>query len=286
MPARWLSLGIVAFWLGTNGWLLWREVWPQLRSGQPPPYTIDLVEEVQERRLQTVWTVTQDGREVFQTRTQVQRLGPDAFELLAEYTRPRDEKYSRATAPWGVVLGMESRYRLSAAGSVQGISVDVKGAADLAPDVAVLNFTSRIRAEVRGGKFTPTLEVTSRERPWLKRTLPEADAASGGWVFLPLQPVNRIRGLRAGQRWQVLVLDPLAASLGGLMQSPGGPHYLSAHVAARLERYTGGKRRGAPCLVIEYAGEIPARTWVEQSTGLVLRQEATLDGKRWVLNRD
>ena len=45
MPARPLLLAILFFWVATTGWLFYKELWPHLRSGQPPPYTIDLADE-------------------------------------------------------------------------------------------------------------------------------------------------------------------------------------------------------------------------------------------------
>lgn len=46
MPPRWLSVGIVAAWLATTAWLFWHDLWPDWRPGQPPRFSIDLVEEV------------------------------------------------------------------------------------------------------------------------------------------------------------------------------------------------------------------------------------------------
>ena len=42
-----------------------------------------------------------------------------------------------------------------------------------------------------------------------------------------------------------------------------------------------------PCLVVEYRDdEMTARTWVEEATGLVLRQEAESEGQHWVMQRE
>jgi hypothetical protein len=285
MPARWLSLAIIAFWLGTNGWLFWRELWPRMLPDQPPPYTIDLVEEVQARPQEYPWIVEQDGRQVFKLRTRIERLGPDSFELLA-YTNNADKtKFERALISWGVLRGMMSRYRVSAAGNFQALDVKVQGIGNT-PLLHNLPFTTSIRGEAQGGKFAPKLQVEGG-RINLTFTLPEVQVPSGGAVLLPLHPANRIRGLRPGQHWRVLLLDPLAESLGAFTHSTGEPRFLAAHVSAKLEHYTRDKRKPRPCLVIEYEGDrVGASTWVEQGTGLVLRQQANLDGTRWVLSRD
>src|SRR5260370_38876736 len=44
MPPRSIVAAVLLFWLGANGWMFYREVWPHWRSGEPPPYTIDLTE--------------------------------------------------------------------------------------------------------------------------------------------------------------------------------------------------------------------------------------------------
>ncbi|MBX3438042.1 MAG: hypothetical protein KF861_11170, partial [Planctomycetaceae bacterium] len=69
MPPRWLSLLIVACWLVLNSWLFYRELLPRLLPGQPPPLTVDLVEEAQTRRISTVWSVLQNGKDVCIART-------------------------------------------------------------------------------------------------------------------------------------------------------------------------------------------------------------------------
>src|SRR4051812_39004927 len=57
MPSRWVTAVIVLFWLATTSWLFWRDLWPAWRPGEPPPFHIDLVEEVQTTKMQTSWTV-------------------------------------------------------------------------------------------------------------------------------------------------------------------------------------------------------------------------------------
>src|SRR3954470_12018028 len=84
MPPRWLSLAIISFWLSTTGWLVYHDVWPYLRSDQPPPFSVDLIDEVQARRPPTLWTVRLNGERVFQGRTRIEHPAPEVFELHAE----------------------------------------------------------------------------------------------------------------------------------------------------------------------------------------------------------
>src|SRR5262245_28295126 len=86
MPPRWLTLGIIGFWLATTAWMLWREVMPRWRAGEPPPYTLDLVDEISDadRPAYVHWTVLEKGVQVGEARSSVHRAGPHQFELRSE----------------------------------------------------------------------------------------------------------------------------------------------------------------------------------------------------------
>src|SRR3954451_24938461 len=92
MPPRWLCVLIVASWLVLTGWLFYDELLPRLLPGQPPPVTIDLVEEAQTRRVPTLWTVYQDDRVVGVTPPRAPPLGtaPQA-DAVACAAPPRTE---------------------------------------------------------------------------------------------------------------------------------------------------------------------------------------------------
>src|SRR5438046_10242208 len=99
VPPRWLCVLIVASWLALTGWLFYDELLPRLLPGQPPPVTIDLVEEAQTRRVATLWTVYQDDRAVCVARTRIEHPRRDLFEMLAEF--PLGEAHALAAAAVG-----------------------------------------------------------------------------------------------------------------------------------------------------------------------------------------
>ena len=111
-------------------------------------------------------------------------------------------------------------------------------------------------------------------------------------VLNPLHPVNRLSNVRPGQRWRMPLMDPLADAVRRSV--PGVPgmaesrmRILEAEVLVepRSLEWNEGE---ASCLVIEYRsdGELAARTWVQASDGLVLRQEAMQGGEMLVLYRE
>src|SRR5437870_67792 len=49
MPARFLTLIIIVCWLGACVWLFLTDIWPRIRPGEPPAYTIMPSDEVMRR---------------------------------------------------------------------------------------------------------------------------------------------------------------------------------------------------------------------------------------------
>jgi hypothetical protein len=295
MPPRWLSLAIVVFWLGTTGWLFWHDVWPYVRPGQPPPVTIDITQEAKHRPVSVLWTVLQNDRPVFQAKTRIERLGPDSYELVGEYKKQRGQ--STATVSFGQlklaqVQNMRSAYRVGADGSLRSLAVHLEG--ELL-EKSSLAFTLNITGEVKDRQLAPQLVLELTEHGVRKNMkLPPVEVAARASVLLPLHPVDRIRDLRPGQSWRVPVFDPLGDSVQAASPSGaflgGGPRFLDARVSPSTQVLPFGtpfQRREAVCLVIDYEGEnMKARTWVEEDTGRVLRQEADIDTERWVMRRE
>jgi hypothetical protein len=289
MPSRWVCVAIVAFWLGTNGWLLWKDVWPNLQPGQPPPFTIDLVEEVQfDKPPQTPWTVTVAGheKETYRASTWVEREpGGDLYVLnlhvVPSFLAPQDVKGLSGR----LVQSMDSQCRVTPAGHLRGLEAEV---------TVIGEVKASFRGEVRGDSFFGHYGVTFGgqdvgKSKWLAllgkfipRTgdLDPVPVAHDGAVFLPFHPAPRYHGLRAGQSWRVPSLDLLPVA------GRASVRFLDAHVLP-APRTLPWKGKESSCLVIEYADDdTQVQTWVEQDSGLVLRQDAVVGTEHWVLQRD
>lgn len=286
MPSRGICLGIVLFWLGFNGWLFFTDLLPRLLPGQPPPYTIDLVEETRTRRPHINWIVYHENELVFRARTEVGHPDHDLFDLAAEF-------YPQAGAPpvpiHGILIKrMKSYYRVNANGDLLGLSVEIEGSPQFAQVLKLIgaDFVASIDGEVSAGHLSPqlTLRMPGVEK---KRELPPVQIPRGCSVLLPLHPLNRIQGLREGQSWTIRIFDPLADSLQALQGSVGELRLLRARVRPRSEAFDWGRRRGTECLVVDYDGDnFKGSTWVSKQRGLVLAQEAILDNQRWTMYRD
>ena len=291
MPPRWLSILIVAVWLLFSGRLVVRDLLPRLLPGRPPPYSIDLVEEIRSGRSHVDWAVLHDGKKVFRSLSRVLHPEPDVFELTAEFLPLSEGK--RVPLHGMLVLSMASTYRVTGGGDLLGLSVEIVGTPQLAQTLRLLgdtDFRITIDGEVKDRRFVPRVHIGIGKKAFREFALPGVAIQQGGSVLLPLHPVNRITGLSPGQSWQMTVLDPLGDSLAALQGGGGELRILRARVRPEPEWFAMGSRRTDKpvlCLVVDYEGDdFTASTWVERERGLVMCQEATLGGDRWLMYRE
>ena len=298
MPPRWLSILIVVVWLLFSGQLVVRDLLPRLLPGQPPPYSIDLVEEVRNGRGHVDWMVMHDGKEVFESRSRIQQpdRARDEYEMIAEFHPLK--KGDRVALHGMLVSELASTYRVTGAGDLLGVAVHVVGTPQLAQTIKLMgdtNFRISIEGTVKDHRLEPRIRFSLGigEKNVREFGLPGVAVRQGGSVLLPLHPVNRIAGLSPGQRWQMTVLDPLGDSLAALPGGGGELRILRAHVREEPAEFvapvskTGRTRKPVVCLVIDYEGDdFTASTWVERERGLVMCQEATIGGDRWMMFRE
>jgi hypothetical protein len=296
-------LVIVVFWLAATGWLFWRDLWPAWRPGEPPPFHIDLVEEVQKQKDDhkppTPWIVERQGKgdemphPVFRAGTWMNYHSVDeTFTLNAEYSAITTGRDARPFYVGGLlrVGRMTSAYRVNRAGQLQSMEATIKGSVQPTRK-SVARFRSaelevRVWGEVRDEQFFAHCsgrgELTGQS---LTIDLPPARVAHNGSVLMPLHPVNRIHGLRPGQNWRQPLVDPFRDALASLPAVSGGLRSVNARVLQEPQLL---EDTGMACLVIEYEdqGETVGRTWVEQDSELVQRQEAFLEGDHWIMQRE
>jgi hypothetical protein len=290
---------IILFWLGTVGWLGYREVWPWLHPSETPPFVIDLADEVTSqlpnermRGADVLWRVYRgENEEIGQAETRYRYIKEDhTYELQSRVPRlnlvPGLQIHVRA---------METTYRLTERGELLGISAQ--------GTLSVLGFdgNAKFEGEVRGDKLLRQCEVTlpaglGKIEPHLE----PIDAPQG--IFLnPLHPVPRVKGLQPGRRWRMPVVDPMADLIGPILEAgkqklplgiqmpkvelPAGPKSLDAEVLTETAEITWNSRTHE-CYIIEYRGENEKlRTYVRKSDGLVLRQESEAFGTRFYMQR-
>jgi hypothetical protein len=318
MPPRWMCGIIIGSWLGTIGWLFWHDLLPRWLPGEPPPFHIDDVEEVQKSSgpLRTFWIVERQlkgqakPRSVFQAATWVDyHKETDEYTLNASLDASKDPKFQPVTVAKLLKIDrLTSTYRVNHPGQLRSLEakVEVRFINTEEQDTAEhslrkffleqLSLTRNdappdpislcISGEVRDHQFFAHCRADSKylKKP-IQIDLPPVPVSHTGSVLLPLHPVNHIRGLHVGQSWRQPLVDPLRDALPGFSS---GVRWLNARVLPHPERLDLNGEE-TTCLVIEYTNdenEPMGRTWVEEDGERVLQQEALLEGSRWIMRRE
>jgi|GEM_PF-2030904 hypothetical protein len=325
MPPRWLCGIIVGSWLATMGWLLWHDLLPRWLPGEPPPFHIDDVEEVQQKgsnRLRTFWNVERQDKNqakpylVFRASTWVDyHKEEDEYTLNASLEASKGPQSQPVyVAKFFLINLLTSAYRVNHSGQLRSLETKVRVQAAMEQNplfkylLERLGFTPsassvkqielQIQGEVHDQQFIAHCRVAldpaeeeqlahSSYKP-IQFDLPPVPVSYTGSVLMPLHPVSHIRGLRLGQSWRQPLIDPLRDALAFLPDFSGSVRWLNARVLPRPEVLDlDGKKTS--CLVIEYSNEENeriGRTWVEQDGERVLQQEAILEDSRWIMKRE
>jgi hypothetical protein len=299
MPARHTVFFILAFWAATTGWLYYRDIRPYVTPGNPPPFTISLADEAEAFRFHTndeskrkeglEWSIYQDDDIKGYAVTWVKYYkNDDSFELHGQYKFWSKGRFS-ASDPDQLI---KSSYRVTREGELRAVNAKIEVKVPLVQAVY-----GQLTGTVENGRMTPHI-VIEAPPPFgpVKRDLQPIEIKSRGSVLNPLQPLNRLPGLRRGQHWRMPMVDPLDDVIRGLttkvpglgdVQTPKTP-YLEAEVlrdTISLSRNDGAQQ--VECLVVEYHGDdMSARTLVGVDDSLVYQQEVTHQGQTLKMVRE
>jgi hypothetical protein len=320
MPSRLGVVLILGFWLAVTGYVVHRDVWPRLFGDAPPTVRIDLSDEA----TQTVparWTIYRDGESIGSITT---RMSYDADDNRFLFTSTyREVKLDQAVLQFRIrfeLKEMQTTTSVTRDGELRGqkMTGSLSGLITSGP-IPLLRADATVEAEgtVVNGELVGWCGIDSDLGSANQKFDPVPVPA--GQVLNPLQPVNRLRDVRPGARWEVHQVDPLADAIAALVPEliqkhagtkltrdlrPGERPSLIARVSDRPvdlpplpppppragEPGTPGRPRaneGEPCWVIEYRGDqAMAKTWVRVSDGKVLRQEAARQGEVLLLERN
>ncbi len=285
MPSRPVVALIVLFWVATLGLVFQRDLWPRITASGPPPIAVDLTDEATQY-LPIKWKVLRGGKPIGTLTTKLAyQDADDTFEFTSQY---KDLRFD-VGAMQVVFPDVTTRTRVTRSGSLREQSMTGK------LRLGDLQAEAKVEGRNENGTFVGRCEIASPLFN-LKSDLAPVPVKNGQ-ALNPLQPVNRIAGIRPGQHWFVHEIDPLGQALAALFKEKFGQglslpeskkEALEARVADAPESLVWGKsREEAACWVIEYrSGEARAKTWVRASDGKVLRQEATLMDDRISLERE
>jgi hypothetical protein len=233
MPARPISLIIILFWLCMGVWLFVRDIWPKIRPGEPPAYTLMASDEAQRQGPPSRWNIFHNGFNAYDL---------EAFTVYREKPDPQgyeDTFEMRAivrvkqTGPQPPQRRVRSLIRISPDGRLHEVNAqlhigvmdseyvfDVAGPIDngyLLPGWRIRQFVADGDTEARVFDRLKILDKT----PKFELSLPfqMVKFADHGIVFNPLQPPNRLDVLKPNQEFRmpyagsVLVLESLGVTL-------------------------------------------------------------------------
>ena len=290
MPSRVAVAGIVAFWLATTGFVAYRDVWPRVFANGPPPVSIELADEARQN-VPARWTLYRNGQKAGRLTTQMKYIdAEDAFQFTYRYSELTLEQADITLTASEAV----SEVLMSRAGDLKGQTMTAKvkvlfRGAELAAG------TIDVRGVVTDGVLTGRGELKSG--PLNAAGDLDPVPVPGGQPLNPLQPVNRLRGVRGGHTWVVHESNPLqdavadlvrkkVAEFGVRFQERKAKDVLVAAVD-RSPQVLNWKGEDVACWVIEYRRAEPvARTWVRVTDGKVLRQEAFEKGESLTFERE
>jgi hypothetical protein len=260
MPPRPVTLMIIVLWLGTGIWLFMRDIWPQLRPGEPPAYTLMAADEAPRQGPPVRWNVFHNGAYAYDIeapttyREKSDHTGyDDTFEMRA---RLRAKQKPGHKPP---MRRLRSLIRITRGGELREVSaelhiavadweciIDVDGPIDegqVWPKWRVRKFAADDETEAR------VFDREARKEAKLLRELeipfPPVDFADHGIIFNPLHPPNRLDGLGPDQHWRMplaadlLILESLGITLHALSQGERLDNLIE-HAQATLGRALAG----------------------------------------------
>jgi hypothetical protein len=289
MPPRVAVAGIVLFWLATTAYTAYRDVWPRVFQTGPPPVTIELADEARQN-VPAKWQLSRNGQKVGRLTTLMQyNDAENAFVFSYRYTGLKFEQS-------GVTLEVPqatSEVRMTRDGDLKAQTMNVQVSLGGSKEVGG---TIDVRGAVTNGVLTGRVEIKSAFLN-LAGDLDPVPVPKG-LPLNPLQPVNRIANVTAGQQWQVSESNPMGEAAGSLIRKKLSEFGLRlpeekkkdslvAKVGDEPQPLKLPRGEEVACWVIEYRRAEPvARTWVRASDGKVMRQEAFEKGESLVFERE
>jgi hypothetical protein len=286
---------IALFWLATVGYVGYRDVWPRLVRDAAPTVWIDLSDEATQA-VPVRWGLFRGDVRVGTVLTQMNYdAATDQFRFVTKYREFQlDVQPIRCSVP-----EMELTTLLNRSGALCGQSMHGTLIAKYL-GLKVATGTARIDCMVRDGELVGICRLDSEYFPTIEEPL-EPTPVPDGQVLNPLQPVNRLRGVRPGLRWVIYANDPLGDAIanataqvlkkkgvGSSLFTPKPTERKSmiatvSDVAEPLRTVRGDFQ----CWAIEVRGDQGTATiWVRASDGFVMRQVAQLNGETLRLERE
>lgn len=286
---------ILLFWASTLGYVGYLDIWPRLTRDSAPMAWIDLSDEASQS-VPVRWGLYRgDSRSGTVTTQMVYDANRDHFHFVSKYRDFQVEVQPiRCLVP-----EMELKTTLNRAGQIHSQTMNGSLVAKfLGQEMG--RGSARIECTVQNGVLVGNCHLESDFFDAIDQPL-EPIPVPDGHVLNPLQPVNRLRGLRPGLRWVLYESDPLGDAIANATKQVLAKKGISsllftpkvqdrqsmiATVSDEPEKLQ-LKRGEFLCWTIEVRGERGITTiWVRESDGVVMQQTARASGETIRLERE
>src|SRR5262245_6012895 len=190
MPSRFFIAFILLFWIGSMAWLTVREVLPRYSVGEPPPFSIEMTDEVNTGSGAANWIdwkVLYQGKPVGSCNSAVRRLPDRTYELKTHY------KFTDFNLLAGERRRLQIDYVVTLEGKLGCVSILVKVSSILGqvtPDLEGM-----LIGEVEDGILKSYGVGRKGEMELLKSELPAVKISQAESILNTMHLQNRIRGL-------------------------------------------------------------------------------------------
>lgn len=294
MPSRRGVVVILLFWLATTGYVGYRDVYPRLFADAAPTVWIDLSDEATQA-LPVRWTLYRGEQRVGGVTTQMSPdAAADAFRFVTKYHgdlavdifgvsfRVPDYEMTMLLDRRGQLLAQ----KMEAAFAVKFFGLSRSG-------------TATVEGVVKDGQLTGACKLVAEDFGTVEEPL-KPTPVPDGQMLNPLQPVNRLRGVKPGMRWVIYEINPMGEAIANiknfmlkknlgtslLSSESTEPDAMIATVGDRPEALK-LKRGEHECWVIEVRGAHGTTTvWVRVRDGHVMQQVAKVEGDTMRLERE
>jgi hypothetical protein len=271
MPPRSVVAAVLIFWLCANGWLVHREVWPRWRSSEPPPYAIDLTEELGHASVN--WEILKKDKHIGSAVSRIERQRDRTFVLNIQF------HFDRFRVAILDVRKLGGVYHVTEDGELLGLSA-FAGVA-MKDKLGTMEMDLEMKGRVEDGVLLAEVFFDDKKVDLGELKLP---MAGRGAAINPLHPLNRLPGLTEGRRWKITLFDPLDAlvrakvpQLDSVLGAVEGISVRELQAEVKADTLLWHDEQ-VDCLKIEYRvpgdDEPTASTWVRRSDGLVLQQHS------------
>src|SRR6516225_8497606 len=199
MPHRSIVAVVIIAWLAANCLLFYREVWPHWRVGGPPPYAIDLTEELGKTHVN--WRIFMAGKPAGNANSHVERQRDRTYRL---HTNLRFNNLRLGNLE---LIRISTTYHVTEEGELLDLAVVFQFRLKN-NDIDLPSAELAMDGVVKNGEIEPKLSFNGEPVPLGEG---KVSISEGGSVLNPMHLLSRIPGLSEGRHWRMPLLDPMKA---------------------------------------------------------------------------